>query len=335
MLVRTSPMWIFATCVLLLSHVSLQAVNGAKGASTLVTVAAMFASSSVGMSFLNKLILGIWNAPFTLLLLQMLIADVILIAWFGFRRIAHELWDKRDNVWRWAVLTIPITGMLASSLLALQAGTLNALIVVRGASPLLTFFCEKIFIPSSAPKTTAELISSLTLIAIGMTAYVSGDSFNTMPKGLFWICVNILCTAVARILERKMLVDDSMTLSFEAMNMVNNTAGLLPVLGLMLFCKEYQIVTPLISPATPPLKLALCGSVVLSGALGLLLGWYGIALQRQLAATSMLVLQVASRLATVFVGVSLFAENLTVAMWAGALLSMLGCGWYSLAVRKP
>merc|ERR1740117_2093375 len=102
------------------------------------------------MNVVNKLAVTVCPLPFTLLVTQMTIAVVLVLSIFGWRDLLSELYHKKKIVWQWALLTLPFAGMLITSMLAVQAGSVTFLLVSRNLLPLVSLFAERFFLPSSA-----------------------------------------------------------------------------------------------------------------------------------------------------------------------------------------
>merc|ERR1712185_236763 len=80
-------------------------------------------------------------------------------------------------------------------------------------------------------------VASLMCILFGVVSFVTTDvQVNTI--GLGWCSVNVVCTLASRVMERALLVDESMNLGFAAMNLMNNLLGLVPATALWLFSTE-------------------------------------------------------------------------------------------------
>merc|ERR1719473_1683748 len=68
--------------------------------------------------------------------------------------------------------------------------------------------------------------------------------------------------------------------------------------------------------------------VILSGLTGVSMGYYGIVLQRQVTATSMLVLQTVIKILTILLALFLFRDHLSIVTGLGCFVSLAGSAWY-------
>lgn len=296
---------------------------------------AIWSTSSLVMNLINKVAVNILPLPFTLVVLQMLIADALLLVIVGPSSIVAEINEKKENIWRWSLLVIPFSGMLLTSMVALHEGTVITLLVVRGALPLVTLFLERIALPTNSSPITATEFASLIVILVGTLVYAAADLHGVgSPKALACIGINMVCTVAHRLLERSLLVDPSMRLSFSGASWVNNTVGIIPISCFMLLSGEHHSwAETFASPDLLNLQPLTC--IIFSGVVGLSLGYFSIVIQKHVTATSHLVLQIAVKIVTVVAVILLLHEHLTLLTGCGCLLTILGGAWYSFARLAP
>lgn len=295
---------------------------------------AIWSGSSLAMNMINKVAVGILPLPLTLLVLQMLIADILLLIIVGPWQLLSEIREKLANVWRWSLLVVPFSGMLLTSMIALHEGSVITLVVVRGALPLVTLFLERIALPENSKSIDAMQCGSLFLILCGTFVYACADLHNSGSwKALACICINMVCTVAHRILERQLLVDTSMRLSFGAASMVNNSVGIIPIACFMLLLGEHhRWAESFASREFLQLKALAC--IIFSGVVGLCLGFYSIVIQKHVSATAHLVLQTAVKFLTVIAIIFLLHEQLSLIKGVGCFVTLLGGAWYGVASQS-
>lgn len=231
-------------------------------------------------------------------------------------------------------MIIPFCGMLGSSLLALQHGSVGLLTVVRGTLPLVSLLLERLVqqTRTGASKVTFHNVASLTCIAAGAILYVAKDLSATW-SGIFWCGVNLFCSAGGRIFERALLVDASMDLSFAAMNLLNNSLGIMPALLCWFANGEYEFAEKFAEELAQRSPHML-GPLLLSGVVGLALGWWSIKVQKEVNATTFTVIQLGGRFATMIGAATVLGEQLSLVMWFGCMLTFIGAAWFSMGTQQ-
>lgn len=295
----------------------------------------MWAVSSVVMGLVNKLATIVFPLPLTLVLLQMIIADVILLGFCGAPQIIEEFRSKANSAWRWSLLVLPFSGMLITSIMALQEGRAITLLIVRNLLPLISLFLERIFLPASSNQVTAEAALSLFMVAGGTIFYAyaelnGGDSSFLV---LAYLLINMFSTIAHRLFERNLLTDSSMTLSFTSASLMNNLVGIIPVVIALVVRGEHHLWAEHLFSETLWTNPTAVACMIVSGIAGLSLGYSSIAVQKQVTATSMLTLQTTMKMTTIYLAVAVLGEHLTCSTTLGAGLSIVGSVWYSTVLK--
>lgn len=300
----------------------------------------LWGCSSIGMNIVNKLALTIVPLPLTLLVMQMIVGATVAFIFLGGCDLVDEIMKKKQNAGYWALLTLPFTGMLVSSMLAVQSGSVTFVLVTRNMLPLVSLFAESFLLPGSAPPITVQGILSLFTVSIGTWGY-GYSSLRVQPAGTktaaFWIAVNMVMTVTHRLLERSFLVDKKMTLSFGAMALLNNTVPILPIICFLTHRGEFSEYSSLVSKfvQTDVLQeLSSITSLLLSAFLGLSLGYWSVVVQKQVSATTMLTLQTAGKVSTILLATSMLGDSCPVLAALGIAISLAGTAWYSVSLLK-
>jgi len=294
--------------------------------------------SSIMMNVMNKLAVTILPLPLTLVSIQMLIAAIVVFMAMGNVAILREMSEKRKSTMIWAALTLPFTGLLVTSMLAVENGTVTTLLIVRNALPLVALFVERLVLPQNCTPITLQACLSLGTIASGTLVYTFFDLRQT--KGWFavlCICANMVITVGYRVLERRTLIDSAMTLSLPAMVLINNTVGLVPI-SLAVFCRHEYLQwgqLPLIFEAHLWKEPVSAACILLSGCTGLSLSFFSITVQRQVSATHMLTLQSSFKILIILLAMLLLNDRLSLMTGFGCAVSLIGSMWYAYASQKP
>jgi len=277
-------------------------------------------SMSLLMNLLNKQCSHLLRCPFTLVLIQML-AAIILLARTPLTGM------KKEDLWRWSACAMLFGGMLCSSLLAFMHSSVTCLVVLRNCMPLFTLPLEKAILPNQV-HANMSMVVSMIVIAIGSGLYARfAPGHGVTSIGVGWIAVNCVVTVVHRVTERYLLTSD-MRLSFEAMTLVNNVIPLVPVAVLMLATGEHHQWPQYQNLLHSPVDIAV---LACSGVVGLCLGQSSIMVQKCIDATTMMVLQVTNKLGIIVAAMLFFNDRFTLTSFIGCAASLLGCAAYGAA----
>lgn len=279
---------------------------------------------SLAMNLLNKQSSILLRCPFTLVLIQMLVAVVLLTV---ARTPLTGL--KKEDLWRWSALAGLFGVMLCSSLFAFMHASLTCLVICRNCLPLLALPLEKAILPSGLP-ISVSMLASLAVIAMGTVLYArNSPSHSASQTGFGWIALNCLATVTHRVLERFLLTSD-MKLSFEQMSLVNNLIPMVPIALLAYGTGEIEQWPKYQQLLYSPVDMAV---LTCSGVVGLCLGQSSIMVQKCIDATAMLVLQVTNKVFIILGAMLFFNDRFNFASSVGCAMSLLGCAAYGVAQR--
>ena len=127
-----------------------------------------------------------------------------------------------------------------------------------------------------------QLVVSL----VGVMVYIASD-YSASPLGLAYAVANVISSVCEQVVQRRLLADSPVAITFPGMLLLNNGVALLPELALMLALREWGSWADVFRSQVGPLDYALLGASCIAG---LLIGWSGINAQRELSAMGMLVL---------------------------------------------
>mmetsp|Transcript_58596 Transcript_58596/g.126792 ORF Transcript_58596/g.126792 Transcript_58596/m.126792 type:complete len:371 (-) Transcript_58596:50-1162(-) len=263
----------------------------------LVLLIVSFGCASWGMNVLNKALIEIYVAPNLASGAQMLMT-VGATLMFG----SSSLTYNSPQLLRWLPVPLFFFGMLTSSFLTYEYVSLSTIVVLRNLSPLVTLAVEVFVMPADKrPEATKTMIAALSLLVVGAFVYAGGISISLV--GIFAALLNMFLAISDRLIQRRLLTVECKDLSASTCVLLNNGVGFLPCM-LLGFCTgelaEYDRKTWL--SASSILLL------LMSGLAGCGLSYFGIAVQREISATSFMVLQNVVRAAVVVAGVAFFGD---------------------------
>jgi len=227
------------------------------------------------------------------------------------------------------------------SMMVVEAGTITAALVGRNFLPLMMLFVEWLVLPDACTPITWQACFSLVTIGVGTVLYTFFDLKATRGWwSVLYLSVNMIATVVQRILERRTLVDSSMTLSIPAMGFVTQTTCLFIAACATILSHEHLQWSWHSGPQVSfwgmiwqhPYAVA---CILLSGCTAVSLNTSSVLVQKQVSATSMLVLQTSTKALTVLLAMAIFRDKLAWMMALGCIASVAGCAWYGSVSQKP
>jgi len=202
---------------------------------------------SVGMMVFNKAAVEAFPCACTLCALQM-IATVAVMVIFCWRSI--HIGSVRD-VLRWSIVVPFYTGMLLTSILALEEASMTFVTTFRALSPLLSLVLER-FYPNPLPISMAVLVS-IGMMVLGAGIYVwgmravaeqaepdAGGEVHRQMMGILWVLLNSFFAVGDRVLQRLMLAQDQqpVDISKTGVTLLSNLEGLAPLLFVVFLSGE-------------------------------------------------------------------------------------------------
>lgn len=312
---RLSP-WQVEWSMLLLISCTVLARN-TKGMQAIGAINAWLLAS-IGMNIYNKQASHDFPATCLLVIIQMLITNVTIIA-LRWNDLHRPVW--RDFI-RWLPVPCIVAAMLGSSLFALKGTTVSSVLILRNVLPIFTFGLEKTLL-NNPPVVSVGHWMSMMVTLVGTAVY--GMSNMSVTASTIWIILfSCVITVMDKLLQRFLLTSSDFKQSLAVCMLMNNTIGMIPLFFFALANGELW---------TWQSTLESCSSdtwqlVIATGLTGCSLGYFGLAVQKQISAVSVLMLQNASKVIIIWVGVLVFGDDISGISALGCGISMLGAAWY-------
>jgi len=278
---------------------------------------------SVGMMICNKMAIKALPTPCTLVGIQFLFAVAVMVV-VCYRSL--HIGSLRD-VMRWAMVVPFFTGMILSSILALEYAPMSLVITFRALSPMFSLVAER-FYPSPV-QVTSLMVLSLAGMLVGVGFYV-WDMDKSHLSGMCWAVLNIFLAVGDRLLQRLMLSQEQspVDISKTGLTLLNNLLGCIPLLVAGYFTSEFERVPS----AVAELDVVGWVWVIASCVAGVGVSYTGIWVQSLITATSFLVLVNASKFGVILYEAYVIKENsLRVMQIFGACISIMASVAYSKA----
>jgi len=294
----------------------------------LLLLCASFGACSWGMNVVNKTLIHALEAPALVTGAQMLMT-VMCTLLLG--------WGKLNGTWRqvkyWSFIPVIYFGMLVSSFFTFQYLTLSMLMIIRNMGPLITLPIEScVMPPDKAPTIRGPMIVSLLVVFASAIIYCHGA--QTSSKGLFFSLLNMVLAIADRVAQRRLLSIECggpSRLSTESCMLLNNSIGLIPTILLAMWLGDFARADVQVWFMSINTLL-----LILSGVIGAGICYFALAVQREISATSFMVLQNVVRMAVVAVGVLVFLDPIEFPWQVGGLiLSFSGAFWYGCLQSQP
>jgi len=239
------------------------------------------------------------------------------------------------DAWRW-LRAVPLLFaiMLATSMLALKYSTTGAVVVTRNVAPLFALGIEAV----SKEKVQIDVwtIMALVFTLCGVVLYMMNDLQFSLV-GLICMLINMVSAVLERIVERRLLaVEPVVDASKMALVLLTNLGGLFYVSFLLIPTQEVADWDSLVhtdegGASRPVYQYVL---LLVSCLAGVAIGWAGINAQRQLTATSFLVVGNVNKFCVIFVGMAFMSESSSWQAVLGCIIAISGGVLYALARNR-
>jgi len=278
---------------------------------------------SAGMLVFNKLAITAFRAPCSLVAMQFLFTALAIVA-CGWRSIRV---GSRADALRWCRVVPLFTGMILTSVLALEGASMTLVITFRALSPVVSL-CVESFYPRPL-RMSGPMLASLGAMAGGMALYAWALGAGGLG-GLAWVALNNLLAVGDRLLQRLMLSpeQDPVDASRSAAALMNNVAGLAPLALAAALTGEYRDVPGALRGLDAAGAAWVGGSCVVGAGIS----YTGIWAQSLISATSFLVLVNANKFLIVFAEAFLLrTQELAWTQIAGATITIIAGIGYGMA----
>merc|ERR1740138_629051 len=256
-----------------------------------------FAVCSWGMNVVDKTLVKDLGVP-TLVTGAQMFMTVVACLIIGRSKFSGS-WDE---IAKWCVIPFIFFSMLVSSFFTYKYLTLSMLMLVRNLGPIITLPIETAIMPADKkPYVTTPMLMALAVV-LGST-FVYCQKIEVKLGGILLAILNMCLAITDRVAQRRLLTTECKGLSTETCVFLNNFVGLVPTAVMAVVTGEFAKVDAakfFLSMTTVLL--------VLSGVIGTGICYFAIAVQREISATSFMVLQNCVRMAVVFVGVLVFLD---------------------------
>jgi len=285
-----------------------------------------FGSMSLGMHLLNKSLVTALDAPCLITGIQMLVAAVAM----GAMQWEKIMQTEGKHAMVWMIVPGIFAAMLISSFYTYAFMNLSFFTIVRNLGPIVCLPIEYMAMPAGEkPQVTIPIVASMVIMVMGAVVY-GYDSVSFSVIGVLFAVMNMIFAVSDRLVQRRLMVSECKGIAVESCTFLNNSVGLLPAVLAAFMTGEVAKIpgnAAAVASWTDPKIIAL---TALSCAIGLGISYFGLACQKAVSATSVMVIQNIVKVGVVMVGVGFFGDSLKSPLAvAGISLSLGGSLYYS------
>jgi len=277
--------------------------------------------SSWGMIVANKYLMMKIRSPGFVLAVQMTLAVVMSIVLAG-GRLSFE--SKQVRGW----ILVPFISCLQlwTALCAMKHLPLSTLMIIRSFGPLMTLPIEyNVMAEEKRPVVTHGSIFAL-LVVYMATSYM-GAPFSSEGVGLAFL--SMVMAVIDVVVRRRLLVMKCSEMPIPMCMLLNNIIGIVPCLFIAFFSGEVLDIDSKAVFSTHVLAVLLVSGIIGSG-----ISYFALNLQKEMAATTFMVLENGIQLSEILAGVVLLRNPFS---WPSRMLGpFIGCCgslWYAMAQK--
>lgn len=287
--------------------------------------------SMLQVDYLNNFVSTlVFPLPATMMCIQIVISSALLLC--SDPGLCFELWSKARNVMRWSLLS-PLFVMAFTARFVLQKkDNTQMLLMGHGLLPLLALVIDPLI--SQGSHIDLQVLFSSELIGLSSLLYAAMDT--EVFDGKAWWCWFAYASLwfAAHLAARLLILDASMDLSLRAMALVKNLTGLVLLVIVAIFQKEYRAIPEFLADLQSK-PVALSG-MVLSAMAYLSYSYYLNFLLRRACLSSVFVLHAAMTVLPLFCRPFECGSNMVWGHPKCCLICMFGCVWFSIReVQAP
>mmetsp|Transcript_39900 Transcript_39900/g.113962 ORF Transcript_39900/g.113962 Transcript_39900/m.113962 type:complete len:406 (-) Transcript_39900:70-1287(-) len=256
--------------------------------------------TSVCMHMLNKSVVDRTKTPALVTVLQMVIAVVVMVpvaAWHLFHIRGRQL------LW-WLPVPFLFAAVLCTSSYTYKYISLSLLTIVRNLTPLVVLPIEMLIMGDDKKPKTSSLVWIALMMMVAGTVVYAGGIHGFSGAGVALAFANMGLAVTDRFLQRRLLTEECKDMDSSVCALINNSLGILPLLVVVHAGHDLQIAHANKVLNNPYTLLLL----MLSGIAGLAICYLGFECQRAISVTSFYVLQNASKIGLVTVGILFFKD---------------------------
>ena len=232
------------------------------------------------------------------------------------------------NAWLWCLSVPPLfLGMLKSSMAALNFVSVGMLVMVRSAMPIVAFAFE-VIVFRERDMCQCRVFMYLCMILAGVIVYECNDLFVN-PVGWGLLFINIIVSVLERLLQRYLLVIHPIQTNPTTLVFLNNAVS--SIIALIVIATRN-----IFTDASGLWNVDITGSVmlVLSCIFSTGLCYAGIILQKEITATTFMVLSIVSKIVLIACDIIIQIENVTATASIGIALTLSGGALYSQSMQR-
>lgn len=287
-----------------------------------------YAACAITMHMLNKSLAVTLKEPSLISISQMVVAVAFFATIQGKDLLAADKWV----VLTWCIVPCFFAGMLISSFYSYEYISLSMLTITRNLMPLIVLPTEMVCMPpENKPKTNMMIWLGLATMLAGAILY--GGNLDISMLGVIFSVANMAIAVCDRLLQRYLLTNNCKSLPSGVCSILNNGVAIIPSFIMASLAQEFAHAAK--EGAESWLNPEVLFILLVSGFVGMGVGYYGMEAQRDISATSLFVLQNVSKVGVVLLGIFVFGDSLKSGLAnLGLLMSLGGSALYGHSQMK-
>lgn len=262
-----------------------------------------YGGCAITMHAMNKMLATTLKEPS----LISIVHEVVAVAFFATIAGRQFMECDRKALQSWCIVPIFFAGVMISSLYMYEYISLSMLTIMRNLAPLVVLPIETIFM-SAENRPTTSTMSVACMLTMLAGAIMYGGALEVSTVGVLFAVLNMVIAVVDRLIQRRLLTEQCKSLPSTVCGIMNNGLALIPTLLLAGFSHEFEHAasSAMAEHWTDPLVLTL---LIVSGFVGMGVGYFGTECQRELTATSFFVMGNATKAGVVLLGITVFGDS--------------------------
>eukprot|EP00401_Gymnodinium_catenatum_P007775 CAMPEP_0117620796 /NCGR_PEP_ID=MMETSP0784-20121206/87311_1 /TAXON_ID=39447 /ORGANISM="" /LENGTH=305 /DNA_ID=CAMNT_0005424717 /DNA_START=173 /DNA_END=1086 /DNA_ORIENTATION=+ len=272
------------------------------------------------MKVFNEALNEILVAPNFVLAIQLQFAVLATLFFSG-----GKLTIARLQMLKWSFAALLYCGVQLSLAFSYKHLAFSKLALILSPSPIVTLLIEKCVMPiDKRPAVSLAVVVALCTLPLGWLLFSDNIVFSLV--GLAVALLHMVLSITNHVVQRRFLTTECNSLSIEVCVVLNNVIAVVPAARFGMMMGEFTKFDGTLWFGSIPTFLLLLGSCICCAGMC----YVTIAMQREVSATSLMVLQNASRMGLVAAGIVLCHEPLASARQAvGLTLSFAGTLCYA------
>lgn len=290
----------------------------------------LYSLTSASLLLVNKLLMHYIPLPAFMSLIEFLfcVLFVIFLAWTGLIE-KGDISNEKLKIF--SLYVIGFTIGIYSNMKALQASTVETIIIFRACTPLCVSFLDYFFLGREFP--SMRSLSSMTLVVVGAYTYFIYDkefSFESFGVGAYFWGIVYATSLCFQMTYGKMIVETVKMKSVWEQVYYTKLLSIIPMTLIFLMSEELSTLSEF--ELEKPLPGIMC--CLLSCVGGVTIGWAGWKVRQLVSAASYTLVGVTNKILTVIANLLIWDQHASSGGIVGLAICILGSAMYEQSPKR-